>query len=61
VRTGLTKDDWLVTRGLARARPGTKVNARREGAGGPQGAAAPGSPPQAKTPPPQAPQQPKTQ
>ncbi|MFM2421756.1 MAG: hypothetical protein RL291_286, partial [Pseudomonadota bacterium] len=56
VRAGLTADEWIVTKGLARARPGSKVNARREPIGGPP--SGPGGPATAKGP--QAPA-PKTQ
>lgn len=60
IRAGLSADEWIVTKGLARARPGTKVNARREPAGGgPPGAPSGGPPgggaPQSKAPPPAGP------
>jgi multidrug efflux system membrane fusion protein len=35
VRQGLAADDWIVTKGLQRARPGSKVEPRRMGIAGP--------------------------
>ncbi len=48
IREGIGKDDWVVTKGTQRARPGTKVDPKRETLAVKEAAAQPANPPAAK-------------